>query len=143
MKNVIIIGSGIGGLIAGNLLAQKGHKVTLFEAHSMPGGYTAGFYRKGYYFESGTLSFEDSPSVFKAMKDIGVFEKIEFVRQRMRFVWEEFDAIPENYEDYKKMIYSGFPGEKEKLDSVNPDIRTCWHCSWGPVYRGCSPIIGL
>ncbi|MCL5058437.1 MAG: hypothetical protein M1130_10725 [Actinobacteria bacterium] len=24
----------------------------------MPGGYTAGFYRKGYYFESGTLSFE-------------------------------------------------------------------------------------
>jgi len=31
MKNVIIIGSGIGGLIAGNLLAKKGHKVTIFE----------------------------------------------------------------------------------------------------------------
>jgi len=50
MKNVIIIGSGIGGLIAGNLLAKKGHNVTIFESHSMPGGYTAGFYRKGYYF---------------------------------------------------------------------------------------------
>jgi phytoene dehydrogenase-like protein len=74
MKNVIIIGSGIGGLIAGNLLAKKGHKVTIFDSHSMPGGYTAGFYRKGYYFESGTLSFEASASVFKAMKDIGVFE---------------------------------------------------------------------
>ena len=83
MKNVIIIGSGIGGLIAGNLLAKKGHKVTIFEAHSMPGGYTAGFYRKGYYFESGTLSFEASASVFKAMKDIGVFEKIDFVKQRI------------------------------------------------------------
>lgn len=33
MKNVIIIGSGLGGLIAGNLIAKKGHKVTLFEAH--------------------------------------------------------------------------------------------------------------
>ncbi|WP_134218870.1 FAD-dependent oxidoreductase, partial [Pelotomaculum sp. FP] len=75
MKNVIIIGSGIGGLIAGNLLAKKGHKVTIFEAHGMPGGYTAGFYRKGYYFESGTLAFEASASVFKAMKDIGVFDK--------------------------------------------------------------------
>ena len=50
MKKIIIIGSGIGGLTAGNLLAKKGNKVTIFEAHSMPGGYTAGFYRKGYYF---------------------------------------------------------------------------------------------
>jgi phytoene dehydrogenase-like protein len=122
MKNVIIIGSGIGGLIAGNLLAKKGHKVTIFESHNMPGGYTAGFYRKGYYFESGTLSFEASASVFKAMNDIGVFENIDFIRQRMRFVSEEFDGIPENYDDYKKMIYSGFPSEKEKLDAVFSDL---------------------
>jgi phytoene dehydrogenase-like protein len=122
MKNVIIIGSGIGGLIVGNLLAKKGHKVTIFEAHSMPGGYTAGFYRKGYYFESGTLSFEASASVFKAMKDIGVFEKIDFVKQRMRLVSENYDGIPESYDDYKKMVYSGFPSDKEKLDMVFSDL---------------------
>lgn len=122
MKNVIIIGSGIGGLIAGNLLAKKGHKVTMFEAHNRPGGYTAGFYKKGYYFESGTLSFEASASVFKAMKDIGVYEKINFARQKMRFVAEEFDGIPENYDDYKKMVYSGFPLDKEKLDAVFSDL---------------------
>jgi phytoene dehydrogenase-like protein len=122
MKNVIIIGSGIGGLIAGNLLAKKGHRVTIYEAHSMPGGYTAGFYRKGYYFESGTLSFEASASVFKAMKDIGVFEKMNFVRQRMRFISEEFDGTPRNYDDYKKMIYLGFPSDKEKLDAAFSDL---------------------
>lgn len=122
MKNVIIIGSGIGGLIAGNLLAKKGHRVTIFEAHSMPGGYTAGFYRKGYYFESGTLSFEASASVFKAMKDIGVLENIDFVKQKMRFVSEEFDGIPDNYEDYKRMIYSAFPSDKEKLDAAFSDL---------------------
>jgi len=122
MKNIIVIGSGIGGLIAGNLLAKKGHKVTIFEAHSMPGGYTAGFYRKGYYFESGTLSFEASASVFKAMQDIGVLESIDFVKQRIRFVSEDFDGIPDNYEDYKKMIYSAFPSDKEKLDLVFSDL---------------------
>ncbi|CUH97247.1 hypothetical protein P22_3374 [Propionispora sp. 2/2-37] len=116
MKNILIIGAGIGGLTAGNLLAMKGHKVTIFETHSMPGGYTAGFYRKGYYFESGTLSFEASASIFKAMKDIGVFEQIDFVKHRMRFVSEYFDGTPENYSDYKKMIYTGFPSDKEKLD---------------------------
>ena len=123
MKNVIVIGSGIGGLIAGNLLAKKGHKVTIFESHSMPGGYTAGFYRKGHYFESGTLSFEASASVFKAMKDIGVFEKIDFVRPRIRFISEDFDGTPEHYDDYKKMIYSGFPSDKEKLEAFFSDVE--------------------
>jgi phytoene dehydrogenase-like protein len=122
MKDVVIIGSGIGGLIAGNLLAKKGHQVTIFEAHSMPGGYTAGFYRKGYYFESGTLSFEASASVFKAMKDIEVFEKIDFVKQRIRFVSEDFDRTPENYNAYKKMLYSAFPFDKEKLDKAFADM---------------------
>ncbi|NPV91676.1 MAG: NAD(P)/FAD-dependent oxidoreductase [Firmicutes bacterium] len=122
MKKIIIIGSGIGGLTAGNLLAKKGHKVTIFESHSMPGGYTAGFYRKGYYFESGTVSLEASPSVFKAMKDIGVYEKIDFEKMRMRFVSEDFDGIPENYDDYKKMIYTAFPSDKEKLDAAFSDL---------------------
>jgi phytoene dehydrogenase-like protein len=122
MKSVIIIGAGIGGLIAGNLLAMKGNKVTIFEAHSMPGGYTAGFYRKGYYFESGTISFEASASVFKAMRDIGVLEKIDFVKIKARLVSDDFDGIPENYEDYKKMIYSAFPADKEKLDQAFEDL---------------------
>ncbi|HOM44032.1 MAG TPA: oleate hydratase, partial [Bacillota bacterium] len=82
MKNVVIIGSGLGGLTAGNLLAMKGHKVTIFESHSMPGGYTAGFYRKGYYFESGTVGLEASASVFKVMEEIGVLDKIDFVKKK-------------------------------------------------------------
>jgi phytoene dehydrogenase-like protein len=122
MKNIIIIGSGIGGLVAGNLLAKRGHKVTIFEAHFMPGGYTAGFYRKGYYFESGTINFEAAASVFMTMKDIGVFEKIDFVKLKTRFVSEDFDGIPENYDDYKKMIYSSYPSDKEKLDTSFSDL---------------------
>jgi phytoene dehydrogenase-like protein len=41
MKKIVIIGSGIGGLTAGNLLARKGHEVTIFESYSTPGGQTA------------------------------------------------------------------------------------------------------
>ena len=68
----------MGGLVAGNLLAKKGHNVTIFESHITPGGYTSGFWRKGFYFESGTLSFESSDMVFQVMKDIGVYDKIPF-----------------------------------------------------------------
>ncbi len=116
MKQIVIIGSGIGGLTAGNLLARKGHKVTIFEAHSSPGGYTAGFRRQGFYFESGTLSFESSDLVFPLMKEIGVFDKVEFVRQKMGLITGEMNGVCSSFEDFKRLVRDAYPGEKEKLD---------------------------
>jgi len=116
MKQVVIIGSGIGGLTAGNLLARKGHKVTVFEAQGSPGGYTAGFRRQGYYFESGTLSFESSDLVFKAMKEIGVYDKIEFVRQTTSIVAGKMNGVCSSYGDFKRLVYDSYPDEKDKLD---------------------------
>lgn len=122
MKNVIIIGAGIGGLMAGNLLAKKGHKVIIFESHSAPGGYTAGFWRKGFYFESGTLSFESSATIFKSMKDIEVYDKIDFVRQKTRFASEECDVIPESYQEYRDAMLSAYPDEKEGLSKYFAEV---------------------
>ena len=51
--DVIIIGSGIGGLCCGCILALSGKKVLISEAHSKPGGVAHGFKKKGYSFESG------------------------------------------------------------------------------------------
>ena len=128
-KSIIIIGSGMGGLIAGNLLAKKGHKVTIFESHCTPGGYTAGFYKNGFYFESGTLSFEASPSIFKSMKDIGVFDKISFVRHKGRLVSEDFDSAPESYNDFKKMLYAAFPSDRDRLDKYSSEVDEMYYAS--------------
>lgn len=115
MSRVAIIGSGMGGLVAGNVLAKRGHKVTLFESHVSPGGYTAGFWKKGFYFESGTLSFESSASVFKVMKDIGVYDKVQFTRQYGRWIFADLDCVAYSYSDLKKALLESFPSEKEKL----------------------------
>ncbi len=50
---VIIVGSGIGGLCCGSILALSGKKVLICEAHSQPGGVAHSFKKKGYTFESG------------------------------------------------------------------------------------------
>lgn len=118
MSTIAIIGSGMGGLVAGNLLAKKGHKVTIFESHITPGGYTSGFWRKGYYFESGTLSFESSDMMFKAMKEIGVYDKIPFIKQYGRWIYGDLDFETHSSEDLKKALYEGFPSEKENLDRI-------------------------
>ena len=51
--DVVIIGSGIGGLCCGSLLALSGRKVLICEAHYRAGGVAHGFKKKGFSFESG------------------------------------------------------------------------------------------
>jgi len=49
--DVIIIGSGLGGLAAGAKLAKEGKKVLMLEQHYQVGGCATHFKRKGYTFE--------------------------------------------------------------------------------------------
>ncbi len=51
--DVVVVGSGIGGLCCGALLSLSGKKVLVCEAHSKPGGVAHSFEKKGYKFESG------------------------------------------------------------------------------------------
>jgi phytoene dehydrogenase-like protein len=52
--DVVVIGSGIGGLVAANLLADAGRRVLLVEQHYMAGGYCSTFRRAGYTFDAAT-----------------------------------------------------------------------------------------
>lgn len=122
MSTIAIIGSGMGGLVAGNLLVKRGHKVTIFESHATPGGYTSGFWRKGFYFESGTLSFESSETVFKVMEEIGVYDKIQFTRQYGRWIFAELDFLAYSLGDLKQALLEAFPLEREKLVQYYADV---------------------
>lgn len=50
---VIVVGSGIAGLVAGALLARYGKSVVVCESHSIPGGAAHSFSRQGFQFDSG------------------------------------------------------------------------------------------
>ena len=52
--DAVIIGSGIGGLAAGSLLAQLGgRRVCVLERHFTLGGFTHAFTRRGYHWDVG------------------------------------------------------------------------------------------
>ncbi len=51
--DILVIGSGIGGLVAAALLARYGKRVLVCESHSIPGGAAHAFVREGFHFDSG------------------------------------------------------------------------------------------
>ncbi|MDE6402936.1 MAG: FAD-dependent oxidoreductase, partial [Muribaculaceae bacterium] len=52
-SKIIVIGSGLGGLTCGLILAREGHDVTILEQQSRPGGCLQCFTRSGVKFETG------------------------------------------------------------------------------------------
>lgn len=58
----VVIGSGIGGLSCGAVLAKYGEKVTVCEAHTVLGGAAHSYRSKGYHFESGPSLYSDMAS---------------------------------------------------------------------------------
>ena len=72
--DVIVIGSGIGGLSCAALLARYGFDVTVIESYSLPGGAAHGFERNGFKFDSGPslysgLSYRPSPNPLRQVLD--------------------------------------------------------------------------
>lgn len=51
--DVIVIGSGIGGLVTATQLAAKGANVLVLESYTIPGGSSGSFERNGYRFDEG------------------------------------------------------------------------------------------
>ncbi|MFG6098012.1 NAD(P)/FAD-dependent oxidoreductase [Leptothoe sp. ISB3NOV94-8A] len=51
--DVVVIGSGIGGLVAAGLLTRYGRRVLVCESHTLPGGAAHAFQRQGFTFDSG------------------------------------------------------------------------------------------
>ena len=85
--DVVIIGSGIGGLCCGALLAKYGYQVTVCESHSIPGGAAHSFQRDGYTFDSGPSLYSglsNSPSNNPLRQVLDVIEE--------DLEWANYDA---------------------------------------------------
>lgn len=72
---VIVIGSGIGGLCCAGLLARYGYDVLVLESHGIAGGAAHSFTRQGYHFDSGPslysgLSYSPSPNPLRQVLDL-------------------------------------------------------------------------
>ncbi|MBR5056896.1 MAG: NAD(P)-binding protein, partial [Bacteroidales bacterium] len=83
--SVIIIGSGLGGLLCGRILSRKGWSVTLLEQGAQPGGALQTFVRDGVRFDTG----------FHSVGGLGRGEELETIFRPlglMELPWQQMEA---------------------------------------------------
>jgi all-trans-retinol 13,14-reductase len=119
--DIIVIGGGLGGLIAGAKLAKEGKKVLLLEQHDRPGGCATTFKRGEFTLEVG-LHETDGPSPrdmkTKIFNDLDLFSHVEFLRvpEFYRFINDRVDiTIPHEPEAVIERLSGLFPDEVDGI----------------------------
>ena len=93
--DLIVVGSGLGGLCAAVIAARHGLEVLVLEAHSAPGGAAHGFSRRGFQLESG-------PSLWSGL---GRWPSPNPLAQVLRAVGESLPVV--QYRDWGLLLPEG------------------------------------
>jgi phytoene dehydrogenase-like protein len=130
--DAIIIGSGIGGLFCGNILAKAGLKVLLLERHYMLGGFCSTFRRRGFIFDAATHFYPllGNPSTLtgKLLQDLEIpteWVKMDPVDQFHLPCLPTF-AVPADFGQYLEKLKSFFPQEAAGVESYFDELRQAY-----------------
>lgn len=123
--DVIVIGSGLGGLTAANTLAKSGHSVLLLEHHYEFGGLATWFTRKrGHIFD---ISLHGFPyGMVKSARKYWTKDIADSIAQlhRIRFVNPQFDLETTfDKQDFTRLLIEHFKVESATVDAFFEHLR--------------------
>ena len=129
--DVVIIGSGLGGLLCGNILSREGYNVCLLEKNIKLGGSLQTFGRKGCIFNTGlhyTESLDEGQILNQYFRYFGLNDGFRF----KRLDENGFDIInlpsgkypiAMGHENFRDTLLQYFPGEKDGLSRYLKTIK--------------------
>lgn len=139
--DVIVIGSGVGGLSAAALLAKRGLKVAVFEQHYLPGGYCTSWERRvrppntapgskerwRYIFDAGVHDFSGlgkRGGVRSLLKLLDIEDAIEWrLNQQEYFIGQTHFITPHNADEFSQLLGQHFPSEAANITRFFAEMR--------------------
>lgn len=125
MKKCVIIGSGLGGLSVGVILAKNGYEVTILEQSAQIGGCLQCFTRKGVKFETGMHfigSMDDGQPLSNYFNYLEIKDKISLSRlddnayEVVALKGEKF-SFPFGREAFIEHFSERFPSQRKNLEA--------------------------
>ncbi len=141
--NIVIIGSGMGGLVCGDILSREGYNVCILEKNKQIGGCLQTYARDKVVFDSGVHyvgGLDKGQNLYQIFKYLGLMDKL-----RLQKLDEDvFDKIiidnddkeyvfAQGYENFISKLLLDFPGEEQALRAYCDKIKEV--CSKFPLYN--------
>ncbi|RDD53055.1 MAG: NAD(P)/FAD-dependent oxidoreductase, partial [Candidatus Korarchaeota archaeon NZ13-K] len=127
--DVIIVGSGIGGLTCGALLSRRGYKVLVLEQHYQVGGYCSSFRRRGFVFNTGVENvsglWEKGP-VSYLLRELGLERDELFVRNRIRYIFRGREIDASDLEGFMRVLSEIFPEERKNIQAFFDEAKRAY-----------------
>lgn len=141
--DIVIIGSGMGGLICADILGREGYKVCVLEKNRQIGGCLQTYVRDKVIFDSGVHylgGLGKGQNLYQVFKYLGILEKLKL--QKMdedvfdKIIIENDEkeyAFAQGYENFIQHLLIDFPNEETALRLYCDKIKEV--CSKFPLYN--------
>lgn len=141
--DIVVIGSGMGGLVCADILGREGYRVCVLEKNKQIGGCLQTYVRDRVIFDSGVHylgGLSKGQNLHQVFSYLGIMDKLKL--QKMDE--DVFDTIliegddteyvyAQGYENFIQRLLAKFPGEEKALRLYCDKIREV--CSKFPLYN--------
>jgi all-trans-retinol 13,14-reductase len=141
--DIVIIGSGMGGLVCADILGREGYKVCVLEKNRQLGGSLQTYVRDKVIFDSGVHylgGLGEGQNLYQVFKYLGILDKLklqkmdEDVFDKILIENDEKEYVfAQGYENFINHLLKDFPGEEKALRLYCDKIKEV--CSKFPLYN--------